>query len=768
MRVSDDTSVIQPFVRSTAVIYTQCFAHTLRINDATTLDDVGTRILCNIRSTFEAFPHFAILELGECARALAEPLVNNAVIPLKVQMNPCRGSTVLRRPAFAGEPKTHTVTEFVSTNLGPREAFKDIVKDILQVLARPKIPKVVYLLTLPRYLAQVGAKCDDEKLASLSERLAALPDINTLRSTSTGVSLLHVVCDVNKVALIQLLLRHGCDINARDNHGEVPLHAAVKAGHRNVVSALLQQAGILPNVATSEAGLTPLHMACSKEVRVDGACRLAMVRTLLQGGADATTFSNAGLTPLDIAEQNEFERCAAELAAWPISVVLSDAESPSRRNVRDRILRATIVVPKVDTEVSDSQVEAAPAESEAAPAAVEDGLTEEELARRREEEDLEFARRLQEEEQRAQRGGRADRAAADAGTPSTSTPSSTFGTWVRQIPSTESRKSTVRVIKMQERLALAAARLIKEQIRVLDGVGAAREKGTCSDISVSDVRRVFLVLTNDLWAYVATEMDCFEANLRAGLEHAKLHAQASGSKKLRVPTSQDDLADIYMASLLDTHHGGLMDAQPCTDVTAYVFHRMCYRHCEPFSLTCAYHRYGHVAVLVDALMLALPRLQSGSDQSLVSPAKRSKSPFFRRTESISVAGATDSEIKLELPVAQVLPLAHNPFLLMSRRGEKFGGKTAEAHDDAPVHRHSGRIQEDALPACVSGQEVVRIWTGPPVNAPLRRHQGWESAVNFDQPRSLESTFLNRWQTSLEIMASEYVPQRVANICVNLY
>lgn len=139
MLVSEEVGVIQPFVRSTAVIYTQCFTNTLRINDATTLDDVGARILANIRSTFEAFPHFAILELGECARALAQPLLNNAIIPVKVQMNPCRGATVLRRPAFAGEPKTHTTTEFVSTNPGPREAFKDIVKDILQVSLVPSV-----------------------------------------------------------------------------------------------------------------------------------------------------------------------------------------------------------------------------------------------------------------------------------------------------------------------------------------------------------------------------------------------------------------------------------------------------------------------------------------------------------------------------------------------------------------------------------------------------------------------------------------------------
>ena len=141
MVASEDPSVTQPFVRSAAMIYTHCFADTLRINELTTLDDIGGRILANIRSTFAAFPHYAVLELGECARALAEPLLTNAVIPLRVQMNPTRGQTVLRRPGFAGEPKVHTMTEFVMTNNGPREAFKDMVTEILQVVGRwVKIP----------------------------------------------------------------------------------------------------------------------------------------------------------------------------------------------------------------------------------------------------------------------------------------------------------------------------------------------------------------------------------------------------------------------------------------------------------------------------------------------------------------------------------------------------------------------------------------------------------------------------------------------------
>ena len=144
---------------------------------------------------------------------------------------------------------------------------------------------------------------------------------------------------------------------------------------------------------------------------------------------------------------------------------------------------------------------------------------------------------------------------------------------------------------------------------------------------MQEVRRVFLVLTNDLWAYVATAMDRFEANLRAGLEwskRAKANADAGRAQANKgiVPGSQEDMAELYMQSLLDTHNGGAIDAQPCVDVSAY----------------------GHVAILVDALMLALPRLQTGAyggagGSGSAGGGAGSKSPFFRRTESVSVAGA---------------------------------------------------------------------------------------------------------------------------------
>lgn len=200
-----------------------------------------------------------------------------------------------------------------------------------------------------------------------------------------------------------------------------------------------------------------------------------------------------GLTPLDLAEQNEFEDCAAELAAWPISVVLSNAGSPAKLSACARVLRATLVVDPTATasaegtptqagagatspvsRVSSNGTVDGGASPDGGGAAAGEGLSAEQVAQMREEEDRELARRLHEEE-RLQAGGRGSRmgglavggvsaaavAAAGGGGagPDDSSGSgsgagdglgvSTLGTWVRRLPRTENRKSAVRMIDMR-------------------------------------------------------------------------------------------------------------------------------------------------------------------------------------------------------------------------------------------------------------------------------------------------------------------------------
>ena len=61
------------------------------------------------------------------------------------------------------------------------------------------------------------------------------------------------------VRYTQFLLRQGADVNAVNHYRESPLHWAVKAGHENVVRALLS-AGALSRAIDSES-CSPLDWA---------------------------------------------------------------------------------------------------------------------------------------------------------------------------------------------------------------------------------------------------------------------------------------------------------------------------------------------------------------------------------------------------------------------------------------------------------------------------------------------------------------------------
>jgi ankyrin repeat protein len=90
----------------------------------------------------------------------------------------------------------------------------------------------------------------------------------------------------------RLLLEHGADVNARNEHGSAPLHGAAGAGRVDVVRVLLEHGA---NVGAENCeGKTPLHAAAENE-RVD------VVRVLLEHGANAGTEDEEGRTPLQIA-----------------------------------------------------------------------------------------------------------------------------------------------------------------------------------------------------------------------------------------------------------------------------------------------------------------------------------------------------------------------------------------------------------------------------------------------------------------------------------
>ena len=96
----------------------------------------------------------------------------------------------------------------------------------------------------------------------------------------------------NFVAIVQLLVEAGVDLNYQDSQGETALHVAARLGHLECAGVLLTGSGDQKadtEVAESTFGWTPLFVAC-----VDG--QMGVVELLIKAGADLAALDTSGWT----------------------------------------------------------------------------------------------------------------------------------------------------------------------------------------------------------------------------------------------------------------------------------------------------------------------------------------------------------------------------------------------------------------------------------------------------------------------------------------
>ncbi|GLA32885.1 hypothetical protein AnigIFM63326_001530 [Aspergillus niger] len=180
-------------------------------------------------------------------------------------------------------------------------------KTITLLLERcPNVNAVTKSRSTPLHLAT-----DARKNYSIEPLLEAGADVNA--KDNEGNTPIHYAVKWSKnwdTKWVQRLLDEQADVNAMNNNDETPLHLALKgSGWREQSKLLPKPDGLMDSISTivqillshdpdvnakSKAGMTPLHEAASW-------ASPKVLEGLLQNGADVNACNSEGMTPLHIA-----------------------------------------------------------------------------------------------------------------------------------------------------------------------------------------------------------------------------------------------------------------------------------------------------------------------------------------------------------------------------------------------------------------------------------------------------------------------------------
>ncbi|CAN0214955.1 unnamed protein product, partial [Discosporangium mesarthrocarpum] len=102
---------------------------------------------------------------------------------------------------------------------------------------------------------------------------------------------LHWACVEGQVDTMEILLRGGATVEARDYRGQTPLHHSCSMGHLRVSQLLVQRYHADVSVTSNDLYRTPLHFAS-----IGG--NLEVVQFLLSLGADINALEKYGRAPI--------------------------------------------------------------------------------------------------------------------------------------------------------------------------------------------------------------------------------------------------------------------------------------------------------------------------------------------------------------------------------------------------------------------------------------------------------------------------------------
>uniref|UniRef100_A0A286X9F7 Ankyrin repeat domain 6 n=1 Tax=Cavia porcellus TaxID=10141 RepID=A0A286X9F7_CAVPO len=189
--------------------------------------------------------------------------------------------------------------------------------------------------------------------------------------TKHGRTPLHLAANKGHLAVVQVLLKAGCDLDVQDDGDQTALHRATVVGNTEIIAALIQEGCALDR--QDKAGNTALHLACQNN-------HSQSTRILLLGGSRADLKNNAGDTCLHVAarynhlsiirlllsafcsvhEKNQVSAATGMLAPAGAEAVLRFSRGRSLRKRRERLKeeRRAQSVPREEVAQSKGSVSA--------------------------------------------------------------------------------------------------------------------------------------------------------------------------------------------------------------------------------------------------------------------------------------------------------------------------------------------------------------------------------------------------------------------------
>lgn len=154
-----------------------------------------------------------------------------------------------------------------------------------------------------RWSLQDAAARGDMAVVNMLLQLGA--DVNA--TGTAGNRAVEIAARKGNAQVVKVLLAHGADVTLRTSAGTTILHEAALGGSAETIELLLEK-GADPNAVDAETGATPLHLAASFN-------RADAIRALRKAHADPLKKDKNGRTPLDVARANNHAEAAAVLNA---------------------------------------------------------------------------------------------------------------------------------------------------------------------------------------------------------------------------------------------------------------------------------------------------------------------------------------------------------------------------------------------------------------------------------------------------------------------